>query len=203
MKFEEALMLEMAIMKTEREKVEGNDRIAIRNQVWSKLKSGNFKIKLRPERCEDVEYIARMLNNKSMQRDAYFAAGLKYKDETPDFTERIKSQRKFENNYKKDIEDYCRTKLIETIKANKIKGFVDKVGNKYQMVFKIAGSSTVPYVKFDYYPNTKDVVLISCHDSKFSFKKKSFNDTNSYKFGNREALKKVKQDMEKNKEIFK
>lgn len=197
--FDKLVNLTEAIVKTDRVKPDLEFRKKMVSEVMPKIKNGEFAINLRPERVEDIEYIARLAGNEEIIRKSYFAAGLEYDGEKPGFNERMKAQNELKNGkYKKIINDTCKTKLIEILVNSKIYPFVDLVGNLKQIVFKQHGSATFPYTKFNY----KDgkLTLISCHDSKFSFKKKSYSDTNSWKFGNKKTLEKVRKDMDKIKE---
>lgn len=197
--FDKLVNLTEAIVKTDRVKPDFEFRKKIVGEVMPKIKNGEFAINLRPERVEDIEYIARLAGNEEIIRKSYFAAGLEYDGEKPGFDERMKAQNELKNGkYKKIINDTCKTKLVEILVNSKIYPFVDLVGNLKQIVFKQHGSATFPYTKFNY----KDgkLTLISCHDSKFSFKKKSYSDTNSWKFGNKKTLDKVRKDMNKIKE---
>ena len=199
MKFKDALVLE-AVTHTDREKVPLEQKKIILKDVLNKIQNGQFKINLRNSRVSDIEYIARQLKNEQMQKLAYYASGKKYKGEIPDYDERINAERKLSNGkYKKEIEEYCKGPLVDYLK-NKKYPFVDNLGKLYQIVFKTPGSADEPYVKFNY--QNGELSLVCCHDSKFSFSSKSYNDRNSWKFGNKEAMDKVRQDM-KNKGLDK
>lgn len=201
MKLNDAINIAEEVIKTDRVKTSYEERGKILKEVMPKIKSGNFSVKLRTDRVEDIEYIARLINNKDLIKKIYFASGLKYEGEEPDFDDRMKAQNEIRNGkYKKLINDACKTKLVEILINSKVAPFVDIVKNFKQIVFKQAGSPTYPYTKFNYINGSLE--LISCHDSKFSFKKKSYNDSNSWKFGDKKALNKVKQNIKNTNEKF-
>ena len=66
MKLNDAINIAEEVIKTDRVKTSYEERGKILKEVMPKIKSGNFSVKLRTDRVEDIEYIARLINNKDL-----------------------------------------------------------------------------------------------------------------------------------------
>ena len=153
-----------------------------KKELIDNILSQNIIIDLNLTRNQDLLYINKimnlgiedLINEMTMNKD---------------FQERTKATNIFKNKYYPKIKKWIKEN-IKNYTWNRNTSVNTRDGNKC-IEYTNLEDITKPYIKFFY----KDgrFILKSFHDGENTFKKKSYNDTISYKFGSKDIKKKIKE----------
>lgn len=176
------------IVKSNTEFINGEEYDELYSSLKNKIDEKDYSIGISLTKIDSIGALNDLLN---LNLEHYIEDATMSKD----FTVRNKAQKYIQNkiqNKTSVLKDIV-AKLIAVKKKPQLKRSKDG-GNKILMIYK-STSITDYYIKFSY--DGRRLRLISIHNEKYTFKKKSYNDNSSYKFGNREQTKRTREEVNK------
>lgn len=152
------------------------------------IKNNRLIIDLPLTRIDSLSYLARVSDHEELKNMIETATMSK------DFQERNKTQKQLKNKLP-PLYNWLKENIFNFINGRKPK--VTRMPDKQFVIEYKTNNPEVPYLKFVRFG--EGFKLVAFHDSIYSLKKKSFSDTNSFKFGSKELKKRLQKI---NEELF-
>jgi hypothetical protein len=178
-------MLFEAVVKTNAEYVGGKQYTFLTRTMMGYLHNGDFFVDLPLTKKDSVSYLAKVSGHEELLPLIETATMSK------DFSERNKAQKEL-NVKLAPCRKWLKENLYE-ICSNREKPKISQEPQTGNYIIEYRSFEGKPYIKIKDDVKTKQFSIISFHDESMVLKKKSYSDTNSYKFGSREIKQKIKE----------
>lgn len=148
--------------------------------LLASIKNNRIIIDLPLTKIDSLSYLAKVSEHEEL-KDLIETATM-----SKDFQERNKAQKQLKNKLS-PLYTWLKENIFKFINGRKPK--VTRMPDRQFVIEYKSNNPETPYLKFIRFG--EGFKLVAFHDSTYSLKKKSFNDTNSFKFGSKELKKRL------------